>query len=85
MSLLGRVACISGSRYCPRYCQKTYLRKAVYKSFQSFFSRTFMTVDSAPVLGEDGKPLSKGALKKLEKQREKDLRKLETAARLVHL
>lgn len=36
------------------------------------------------VLDQDGKPLSKGALKKLEKQREKDLRKAETAARLVH-
>ncbi|KAJ1339820.1 aspartate-tRNA(Asn) ligase [Batrachochytrium salamandrivorans] len=35
------------------------------------------------VLGEDGKPLSKAAIKKLEKQREKDLKKAEVAARLA--
>ncbi|KAJ2999968.1 hypothetical protein HDV02_001225 [Globomyces sp. JEL0801] len=34
------------------------------------------------ILGEDGKPLSKGALKKLEKQREKEAKKAEVAARL---
>ncbi|KAI9289528.1 hypothetical protein BC943DRAFT_271876 [Umbelopsis sp. AD052] len=35
------------------------------------------------VLGEDGKPLSKKALKKLEKEREKAARKAETAARVA--
>jgi hypothetical protein len=35
------------------------------------------------VLGEDGKPLTKSALKKLEKQREKEKKKAEIAARLV--
>jgi aspartyl-tRNA synthetase len=39
---------------------------------------------SEMVLGEDGKPLSKSALKKLEKQREKDRKKAEVAAKLVH-
>jgi aspartyl-tRNA synthetase len=38
---------------------------------------------SEMVLGEDGKPLSKSALKKLEKQREKDRKKAEVAAKLV--
>ncbi|OMH79904.1 Aspartate-tRNA ligase, cytoplasmic [Zancudomyces culisetae] len=35
------------------------------------------------ILGEDGKPLSKKALKKLEKEREKEKRKQEVAARLA--
>ncbi|KAJ3281996.1 aspartate--tRNA ligase dps1 [Borealophlyctis nickersoniae] len=35
------------------------------------------------VLGEDGKPLSKGALKKLEKQREKERKKAEIAEKLA--
>jgi hypothetical protein len=38
---------------------------------------------SEMVLGEDGKPLTKSALKKLEKQREKERKKAEVAARLV--
>ena len=50
-----------------------------------FFS-AYMGDENQPeqvILGEDGKPLSKGALKKLEKQREKEKRKQEVAARLV--
>ena len=42
--------------------------------------------DSEPtevILGEDGQPLSKAAIKKLEKQREKDRKKAEVAARLA--
>ena len=35
------------------------------------------------VLGEDGKPLSKSALKKLEKEREKERKKAEREAKLV--
>ncbi len=37
------------------------------------------------ILGEDGQPLSKSALKKLQKQREKDAKKKETADKLVRL
>lgn len=39
--------------------------------------------DLPVILGEDGKPLSKGAVKKLLKQQEKERKKLETQARLV--
>lgn len=35
------------------------------------------------ICSEDGKPLSKKALKKLEKEREKAARKAETAARIA--
>lgn len=35
------------------------------------------------LLDQDGKPLTKNALKKLEKQREKDLKKEQVAARLA--
>ncbi|KAI8926904.1 hypothetical protein BC831DRAFT_454295 [Entophlyctis helioformis] len=41
------------------------------------------SVTEQVVLGEDGKPLSKAAIKKLEKQREKDAKKAEVAARLA--
>jgi hypothetical protein len=37
------------------------------------------------VLGEDGKPMSKAQLKKLQKQKEKEQRKQEVADRLVNL
>jgi hypothetical protein len=42
-----------------------------------------MTDKENQVLGEDGKPLSKAQLKKLEKQKEKEQRKQQVADRLV--
>lgn len=40
-------------------------------------------VTSSPIIGEDGKPLSKSALKKLEKEKEKERKRLETEKRLA--
>ncbi len=42
-----------------------------------------MTSEQEVILGEDGQPMSKSALKKLQKQREKEAKKKETEAKAV--
>ncbi|KAI8915599.1 hypothetical protein EDD86DRAFT_185873 [Gorgonomyces haynaldii] len=39
--------------------------------------------ENTPILGEDGQPLTKSQIKKLEKERQKEARRLEVAARLA--
>ncbi len=42
-----------------------------------------MTSENEVILGEDGQPISKSALKKLQKQKEKDEKKKAVEAKLV--